>query len=349
VKYAFQFGVGEVRISSARASNSKWALVQRTDGFIELYTVEGRRVRVLPRAIRSDTQPVFSRTSPDHVFTIDGVRIWRNSLIDDTVDLIAEFTQYINLSAAHAEGDLTTDGWLALCGIDAHGDEHAFVYNLHTGVSGDVVHLTETIDGLKAAYGGWLLVSSDTGIYAHRDGGSRQLTKANGHASTSVYQGRPVLIWCNAADPGYNNNAVMLVDIESGHSRILKSFDWAYAMHTSGEIVSVYDPTGRLPYQIWHVPLTPIMMPVLLFEWTGPYHAHATPRASYSDGFVSFTRWDGLQRSVWGIRVDEKTKEPGSDEPVLVSMENEADADYVVELPVRGGKALPWKMFKRNR
>lgn len=288
-------GTGEVRISSARSSNGKWALVQQPDGFIHLFTVDGTFVRILPRSIRSDTQSVFSRTSPDEVFTVQlPAHLWRHNLVTGELKGIASFHQYGQVTAAHAEGDLTPDGWLALCVIDPDGVEHAFVYNVQTGEQGDVHQMSEPIDGLKAAYGGWLLVSSRRGIWAYpRVGVGHRVAAANGHACTGVLNGRPVLAWCSSDDPVTDDNAVVLSDIESGNgAHKLKSFDWAYAMHISDEIVSVYDPTGSLPYQIWSTPWDDSEC-VLLHQWTGPYDALYQPRASYSEGRVFYNVPDG--------------------------------------------------------
>jgi hypothetical protein len=89
----FQFGTWEHRISSARASNGKFAIVQQLNGFCNLYTVEGRLVRVLPGSIRSDTQNVFARISQDHIYLIptDKPEVHRHNLIDDMVDVVATF------------------------------------------------------------------------------------------------------------------------------------------------------------------------------------------------------------------------------------------------------------------
>lgn len=298
----FLFGQGEVRLSSARASNGKYALVQRVDGWIELFTVDGKHVKTLPRAIRSDTQPVWSRTDPDDIFTIEGREVLRHNIAVGLSMVVASF-DYASLSSSHAEGDLTPDGWLALCGVDEQGVEHAFAYNVDTGEKGDVRQFRPgEIDGLKAAKDGWLLVSGERGIQAYqRVGQSHPVAAANGHACSAVWRGRPVLVWCSAADPSIDDNAVVIIDIETGNDgRKLKSFPWAYAFHISGEIVSAYDPTGELPYQIWRCPFDG-STPELLFEWRAPYLGYESqPRATISEGLVMF----GMNGSVCGLATD---------------------------------------------
>src|SRR6476469_6875769 len=118
-------GQGSVRYSSIRAGNGKWALLEQPNGFINLHSVaDGQLVRQLPRAIRSDTQAVFSRTSPDHVITVEENQIWQTNLAGNgESEVVASFPEYVKLAADHAEGDLSPDSYLALCGVREDGSE----------------------------------------------------------------------------------------------------------------------------------------------------------------------------------------------------------------------------------
>lgn len=369
MKTAYQIGHGEVRISSARSNSSKWAIALQPHGQVFRYDMAGGGPPYeLSHEVRSDTQPVFSRYSPDHIFTINGHQIWQHDLRNDGLELVASFPQYISLSAEHAEGDLTTDGWLALCGLDESNVRHTFCYNLHTKESSDVHQFgrNEYIDGLKAAYGGWLLVSNDRGIHAHpRVGISYPVAPANGHAATAVYQGRPKLLWFSNARPDPWRNTVEMIDIEHPSDvRVLMDMGRDnYAGHVSAgpdaAYISLYDPDGNLPFQIWRAPYS-TEANELLYEWYGPYNNLYTPRASYSDGMVLFNKWTGQECDVLGFRVDGVVAPAPSPTPPIttipvglpgyfeVNLSTEPDASYFVELPVKDGKAVPWRMFKKN-
>jgi hypothetical protein len=132
-------GPGSIRISSGRSSNGKYCLVQQLDGFIHLYTLAGKMLRVLDRSIRTDTQPMLDWLDDDHVYVVQENAVTRRSLISDTeVDLVKTFPEYSNLSGGrHAEGDLQKSGFMALTGVSADdGGESVFTFNVLTGETG---------------------------------------------------------------------------------------------------------------------------------------------------------------------------------------------------------------------
>lgn len=300
-----RIGEGKVRYSSVRASNSQYALLEQNDGFINLHKLDGELIKTLPRALRSDTQVVFSYADVNTVFYILENKIMSYDLSSDRHEIVKEFLEYVGFSANHAEGDLTPSGDLALAGIRSDGGLDVFKYSIPTGVKGKAYPQDESgFDGIKVVGGtttlsGHLILSGDAGIEDLTI--SRKLTSVNGHACPCPKG----LLWCSAADAKVNQNAACLIDLQNGDIRVLKSFSWAYAMHLSSgldfAVVCVQDPMGSLPFQIWQVPFDGAT-PVMVHEWHSVYRGYdSAPKGSYSEGRVLFNVDDGKSISVWSL------------------------------------------------
>jgi hypothetical protein len=288
---------GSIRISSARASNGKYCLVQQLDGFIHLYTLAGKMVRILDRSIRTDTQPMLTYAGDEHVYTVEGDSVYRRSLIDDAdVELIKRFNEYANLSEGrHAEGDLQPSGYMALTGLRPDG-EAVFTYNVLTGKTGSPYPIRNPFDGVKVCDDGTMLVSGPLGILAIPQVGTSYLvTEANGHACACVDGGRSKLLWCSNARRRGWRNAVELIDVQdpaAGSSQVLMDFEKKnYAVHlTAGPdcgYCSAYDPSDTLPNQIWRLPFSGAA-PELLHEWRAPYRKDYEPRATCSGNVILY-------------------------------------------------------------
>lgn len=291
-------GVGKVRYSSIRASNSKYILLEQNDGFIHLYGADGKFIRVLPRALRTDTQVMFSRVNPDVLHYVDLNDVMAYNIPLNGHQMVREFPEYVGFMPGPAEGDVTEAGYIALAGILPDSRIEVLSYSVSMNDLPTKYPQDEIFDGIKMM-GSHLILSKDSGIWDLTSG--KQLTTVNGHACP--YSNG--LLWCSAADAKVNQNAVCLIDDSGIH--VLKSFSWAYAMHiTAGPDfagVSVYDPTGLLPFQIWQVPFDG-SGGTLIHEWKSIYRGYdSSPKASYSNGRILYNVDDGIKVSVWGLDV----------------------------------------------
>ena len=320
----YLIGSGTVRYSSIRASNGKYVLVQQPNGFINLHAIEGKLIRTLPREIRTDTQPVWSRTSVEYVYTVEGNQLWCRHVITDAAELITSFSEYVSISAEVAEGDLSELGCLALCGVFTAGSNEVFIYDIFRKkklLATPVV----AFDGLKIAPDNqWILSRTSDPRDSVIDGiflaNGMKLASYNGHACPSDKG----LLWCSSADPKANANAAVLIPYEDpSRITVLKRFDWRYAMHiTAGSdagYVGVYAPDGSLPYQIWELPFAGGEK--LLFEWTGPYRGYdSSPKPTFGAGMLCFNRDNG----VWGMALT--TASPAIVDPSLKEIKIDYDS-----------------------
>ncbi len=275
-----------------------------------LYAISGSPLRTLPAAMSHSAQVVFSRTDTDILYFCDANELRRYVVSRSVHELVHVFPEYSTLVVEHAEGDLSEDGdHLALCGKRPDGVEEVFVYSLTLGKQA-IFPQAEPFDGLKIS-GSHPILSKESGIWDLETG--RRLTEVNGHACVGLHDGNHVLCYCTAADPQENANAVRLVQIESGESWILATFDWAYAMQlTAGPdcvYAGLYDPKGERLSQLWKLPYN-ASAGTLLHEWKSVYRGYeSSPRPTYDQGLLLFTVDDGKQTSVWGLKLDEPKPE----------------------------------------
>lgn len=366
---ASYMGSGSVRYSSIRANLGDSVLLQQPHGKVNLHGIDGYLKWELDGRIRTDTQPVFLDSTHVLVAGSDSNKLWKISLDRQaTAELIATFPEFASLSVEHAEGDLTEDGYLALCGIDIEGKEWVFTYNIYTRQQGKLHHMYRPFDAVKATKDGYLLVSDkdadDQGVKVYPPLGIPfTIVPKNGHACAAVYEGKPVFLWCSNKRAVNWRNAVEMYDVVTGDFiRVLADFGTKnYAMHISAgpdaAYVSVFDPTELLPNQLWKTPFDG-SIPTLLHEWRARYRDYeSTPRATYSDGLILFNVDGGSSIGTWVVKDDVIITQPAPTPIVTssipdgyfeVSMENEPNSRYLLELPVKDGKALPWRMFKRN-
>ncbi len=323
----FLIGPGSTRYSSIRASNGKYIIIQGEHGFNVLYSIAGSPLRTLPAAMSHSSQAVFSRTDPDTIYYCADNRLMRYDCIQSASVVEKVFSEYTELVSEHAEGDISEDGeHLALCGRTPNGNEEVLIYSL---VSHSVIKtypLVKPFDGLKIS-GDRPILSDEFGIWDLRD--ASRLAPVNGHACIGSDAGRPVLLWCTSADRQVNSNTVKLIDIETGESRILETFDWDFAMQLTAGLdcvfVGVYDPKGERHSAILRVPFNGSAVKVL-HEWKSAYRGYqSSPRPTHDNGLLLFTVDDGNQEKVFGLKVDEKPIEkpvfieyaPGKEYPIV--------------------------------
>lgn len=290
-------------------------LLVKRDHFV-LTDLAGLKLTDLP--IAAGQEPRWSRKDPNVFYYIADSRYGVSSaliqynVVTSSRSAIAPFPNYKILSGK-GESDICRDGdHFVLCGDNID----VFLYSLKHGREASY-YQSAVFDSLKITPKAKILISDDSGIVVQP--GHIQLTKTNGHAAVASYQGHDILLWCSSLDPVLDQNSVMLIDIDDPQKppRPLLNLPWPYAFHistcdTDFCLVSAYDVTNALPFQIWKVPYDGTI-PTLKAQFASVYRDYTSqPKAALShDGSMAvFSIDDGNEVNTWLIEVGSPAVQP---------------------------------------
>jgi len=313
-----------VEYSSMRCSSDKWLLLVHPSGYFGLYTKDGTFIRLLESEIDTSSRPRWSRKNRD-LFSYKRLNsLWLYDAIANASKLIHMFTEYDSIDDG-GEADLSIDGeHRVLVGTKGNIQE-VFVFDLISGAKDQVQTQTEAFDGLKITGSNRVIISRGTGLSI--DG--RQLTSVNGHACPIQFNGKDYILWCNSNEdpvtlPDYQN-AVVMIDVETGDQIGLASFPWAYEFHISACskkgfcIVSCDAPKNDAPGQIWKVYCDPtIPKECLIADTKTTYRDYTSQlKASVSeDGSrIYYTVDNGTTVNVFMLLLDAQTDPVQSTDP----------------------------------
>lgn len=302
-------------------------LLLSVDHFI-LMNVDNLSFTHLP--IAAGQEPRWSRTDPNVFYYLSDSRFGTEAqlrmydCLRGTSTVITTFPY--SVISGRGESDICRDGdHFAFVG----DDKDIILYSLTKGREATYSQ-SAAFDGLKITPKAKILISGDFGIISQP--GHKQVTAVNGHAAVSSYKGHDVLLWCSAADPKLNENAIMLIDLDdlSKPPRRLLHLSWPYASHISVCdkefcLVSTYskmDPS--LPMQLYKVPFDG-STPTFLANTGGTYdlrddargYTSQTKAALSMDGsMAAYSVFDGSTTNVWLMTLDAVTQPVVEPSPV---------------------------------
>lgn len=272
-------GATIVRLTDCRAAGLAWTaneyssvacvncdnsliLLVEVDRFA-LYTLTGRRLRDLPIEVNASSQPRWSRTNPSLFYFLSANRLM--AFTEGIVNVVRVFDEYSKIDGM-GESDISVDGRFALA-----GDKHAvFIYDPATDQCSPVFDTEgHPFDSLYIGRSGVTITYNQSGserfsgveFYNNGLNFVRQVARAGGHMdiTTDAY-GEECLVWANANDPQPTApNALVKIRLSYGEQATLATFPWAFALHvscpdgTGFAFAETYDPTGKLPGQIFKV------------------------------------------------------------------------------------------------
>lgn len=280
--------------------------------------------------IDANQEPRWSRTDPSRFYYVADNALMV-LVLGHTGEVTAQYAQHVfpeyQRISGMSEGDVaqndigfSSDEYIVLAGINGSSIE-VFLYNITDDQKFPPVRQS-SFDSIKLSPGGKIVLARDTGLY-YLQADSR-LTEVNGHAAVANFDNRDVLIWCTNGLRQNWHNSVELIDIERPlERRVLINFGQKnYATHISTCdksfcLVSVFDPTEKLPMQLWKVPY--IGSPVLIEETAIKYRGYTSqPKATLNrnGSLAAYSIDDGSSVNTWIIDVEpEPLPEPVPVEP----------------------------------
>jgi len=233
--------------------------------YFALYDSTGNFVKECPMEVNSESEPRWSRTSPDVLYYVRGNQLKQYNTMTGAVSVVHTFSEYSRISG-NGESDICFDGNHFVLAGDKR---YIFVYEVSSDRKGpvldaegrrfDSLYITPndnvTVTWLATGAGRW----SGIELFNRDMVFQRQLSTVGGHMDvTRDTNGDEILVLNNSADPApVCDNGIVKIRLSDGQRTCLLSLDWSLAVHISAPdgngwcFVETYAPADPLAAPGW--------------------------------------------------------------------------------------------------